>query len=55
MFGFKHQAKQAQGPCTHPKAMPRWDNVEEAGQADKISRLYCPDCDTFIPSGELSA
>ena len=51
MLGFKHHEKQEKGPCTHAKAMPRWDKVDEAGQADKISRLYCPECDHFLQVG----
>ena len=51
MLGMKHKDKASKGPCTHASALPRWDNVDDAGNTDKISRLYCPDCDQFIAAG----
>lgn len=50
MFGLK-RGKVSKGPCTHEGALPRWDNVDDAGNTEKISRLYCPECDQFIAAG----
>jgi hypothetical protein len=55
MLGFMHKAKAAKGACTHAGALPRWDNVDDAGDAQKMSRLYCPDCDQFIAVGTQPA
>ncbi len=46
LFGRHH--KKESKPCEHAKALPRWDNVEDTGRPDRISRLYCPSCDSFV-------
>lgn len=45
---WSKKSKSEKAPCTHASALPRWDNVDDTGRPDRISRLYCPDCDQFI-------
>jgi ketosteroid isomerase-like protein len=48
MFGFRHRTKTANRQCSHAKALPRWDHVDETGDPARVSRFYCPDCDRFV-------
>lgn len=55
MFGHRTH-KDEPRPCEHAQALPRWDNVEDTGRQDRISRLYCPACDSFVaPQAPVSA
>jgi hypothetical protein len=47
MFGFKHAAKPAK-VCSHKKALPRWDRIENTGDMRQVAHWYCPDCDQFV-------
>lgn len=55
MFGFKHSEKIEKAACTHPHALPRWEEVADAGQTDKISHFFCPDCQAFLPAKQTAA
>lgn len=55
MFWFKRRGKSVAAACKHSNAVPRWDHVEEAGDPERISRFYCPDCDQFVPASALTA
>jgi hypothetical protein len=49
VLGFRRHQQVSVKQCEHPKALPRWDRVEDSGNPDRISSLYCPDCDKFLP------
>ncbi len=37
-------------PCPHAVLMPRWDSVEDMGNADKVTRFICEAChEEFTP------
>ena len=50
MRWFNHRAANEQRPCAHAHALARWDNVEDAGNMDRVSNWYCPECDRFLPA-----
>ncbi len=54
MFGITPKKKAVKGVCTHTKAVPRWDRMEDAGNLDRASSYYCPDCDQFLPPSALT-
>lgn len=54
MLGFKRHEAASSGACTHEKALPRWDNVADTGREDRISRMYCPKCDSFVVPHEVA-
>jgi len=55
MFGFKHGHAVASKACSHTKAIPRWDRIEETGDLEHISQWYCPECDRFIAAADHAA
>jgi hypothetical protein len=54
MFGFTRRTPPVAPPCTHAGALPRWERIEDMGDTQKAHRLFCPDCDRFVPSPESS-
>ncbi len=48
MWRFGEHQKQSEPACTHEAAVPRWDNMAEAGQKAAATHFYCPRCDRFI-------
>lgn len=34
--------------CRHASLSPMWENIEEMGESDKISRYRCLDCGVFL-------
>jgi hypothetical protein len=53
VLGFRRHAKAPDGTCTHAKALPRWDKVEDAGNLERVSSFYCPTCDQFLAPNSL--
>jgi hypothetical protein len=47
MFGFKHAAKPAM-VCSHKRALPRWDHIEDTSNLNRVAHWYCPECDQFV-------
>jgi hypothetical protein len=41
-------------PCPHTALVPRWDNAEDMGKADKTSAYVCTACDTVFTPEEAS-
>lgn len=48
MLGLNHRPATSPGACSHAKALPRWDNVDDMGHMDRVSRYFCAACDRFI-------
>jgi hypothetical protein len=55
MLSFKRHGPERATPCAHTRALPRWDNVDDAGRMDRPYRLYCPACGSFLPQPAASA
>ena len=34
--------------CRHASLSPMWENIEDMGEADKVSRYRCLDCGAFL-------
>ncbi len=42
-------------PCPHTALVPRWDNAEDMGKADKISHYFCTGCETVLSREKAAA
>jgi hypothetical protein len=52
LFGrLRKDVKQEDGDmvCRHGSLSPMWENVQDMGDAEKISRYRCLDCGANIP------
>jgi hypothetical protein len=50
LFGRKSAEPPAEssGNCPHAALVPKWDNHDELGKTDKVSRYVCESCSEII-------
>lgn len=52
IFGRKSDAPAAEAElsddCPHAALVPKWDNPDEVGKTDKVSRYVCESCSEVI-------
>jgi hypothetical protein len=49
LFGGTKHDDGATHVCRHPSLTPMWENVEEMGDPDKVTRYRCRECSEFLP------
>jgi hypothetical protein len=45
----RERAPSSQAPCPHKELAPRWDSVEDMGQADRVTHYVCTACGERVP------
>ena len=55
MFGKHARQEQTTKQCPHSAPLPRWDNVEDVGNLEHVSRYYCATCNSFLPPDTVLA
>ena len=62
LFG-KQEIREVAGPelttmhdtCPHTTMVPRWDNADDIGKADRVSAYHCEGCNKLFTREEAEA